>query len=214
MEIKNVKLKNAAVNVEERTFTGYASIFGNIDQGNDIVHPGAFAKTIQERGDKIKVMYNHMNIIGKATKLEETQKGLYVEGYISNTKLGDDVLVLMGDAVIDEMSIGYEAVKWDIDEKDGDRVRNLRELKLYEFSPVDFAMNDQAMITGVKSLAKLRGHDITDEEITKAVALIDSMKTKEPETLNGENEFQSIIDSITEGKKWARQELYKIITGA
>jgi hypothetical protein len=38
-----------------------------------------------------------------------------------------------------------------MDAKSG--IRTLREVKLYEFGPVDFGMNEQSLITGVKSLA-------------------------------------------------------------
>lgn len=167
MEIKNLQFKNSAIDIDSRTFTGYASIFGNIDSYDDIVMPGAFSKTIQERKDKVKVMYNHSWTIGKALEMEETGKGLFVKGYVSTTQRGDEVLALMADGAIDEMSIGYEAIKWDYDEMSGKQVRKLTELKLYEFSPVDFAANDQALITGIKALAVKRGFDIDEERINE-----------------------------------------------
>ena len=33
---------------EQGVFSGYGSIFGNVDDGGDIVEPGAFTKTIAE----------------------------------------------------------------------------------------------------------------------------------------------------------------------
>jgi HK97 family phage prohead protease len=169
MQIKNMAFKGAAVDVPSRTFTGYASVFGNIDSYGDIMEKGAFKKTIQERGDRIKVMYNHTFTIGRSLELEETPKGLFVKGYISQTHRGDEVLTLMADGAIDEMSIGYQAVKHVQDTHEGKSVRRLTEVKLFEFSPVDFAANDQAIITGIKALAFKRGFDIDEMRIEEII---------------------------------------------
>jgi phage head maturation protease len=34
---------------------GYAAVFGNVDDGNDLIDPGAFTKTITENGGRIKM---------------------------------------------------------------------------------------------------------------------------------------------------------------
>lgn len=137
------------IDAAKRTIEGYASTFGNKDFVDDIVMPGAFKKTIQERGNQVKVLWQHMDPIGKAIHMEEDSKGLYVEAYISNTTLGNDALALAQDGVIDKLSIGYEVIKDDYDA--GQKARLLKELKLHEFSMVTFPANDQAAITGVKS---------------------------------------------------------------
>ena len=74
------------------------------------------------------------------------------ESKVSSTARGDEILELVKDEVITEMSIGYESIEYEINEKDG--IRTLKELKLYEYGPVDFAMNEQATISGVKSLTE------------------------------------------------------------
>lgn len=143
------------INENKRTFEGYASTFGNADLVNDIVQPGAFKKTISERLPKnqIKVLYQHYEPLGRPTHMEEDSKGLYVEAYVSKTSLGNDVLELMKDGVIDRMSIGYDVVKDDQDHESGTRL--LKELKLYEFSPVTFPANEEAIIGQVKSISEL-----------------------------------------------------------
>jgi hypothetical protein len=52
------------------------AVFGNVDEGDDVVHPGAFAKTFMERGQKVRVLDNHradsiMRVIGKPLVLAE-----------------------------------------------------------------------------------------------------------------------------------------------
>ncbi|WP_408955818.1 HK97 family phage prohead protease [Natroniella sp. ANB-PHB2] len=134
---------------ETGVFTGYAAVFGNVDAGGDSIQAGAFSKTLKENKDRIKICWQHdpYSPIGKPIEMKEDKKGLYVKGQISDTSLGNDVKILMKDGVINELSIGYDTVEkeW----KDG--IRHLKEIKLYEFSPVTWAMNDEALITSVKS---------------------------------------------------------------
>lgn len=149
MHSKSVSFK--ASDVEARTFFGHASTF-DLDRVGDIITRGAFQKTLQERGARVKIMYNHQELIGKPVKMYEDEKGLYVEGKISNTARGSEVLELMQDGVLDTMSITYAIPKGGSDYNE-DGVRVIKELDLYEFGPVDFAANESAIITGVKSLS-------------------------------------------------------------
>lgn len=137
------------IDATKRTIQGYASTFGNKDFVDDIVMPGAFKKTIQERGSQVKLLWQHYDPIGKAIHMEEDSKGLYVEAYVSNTTQGNDALELAQDGVIDKFSIGYEVIKDEYDA--GQKARLLKELKLHEFSMVTFPANEEAGITGVKS---------------------------------------------------------------
>src|SRR5579863_9718285 len=61
----------------------YWSAFGNKDEGGDIVQPGCWAKSIQERGPKsrqprIKFLYQHEEkmVIAKPSALVEDSMGL------------------------------------------------------------------------------------------------------------------------------------------
>jgi uncharacterized protein len=141
-------------NASKREFEGYASTWDK-DLGNDQILAGAFKKTIQERflehpkKSGVKILWQHNEPLGLPTHMEEDSKGLYVIGKISKTRLGDEALELMNDGVIDQMSIGYDVVKDDFSE-DG-QTRYLKELVLYEFSPVTFPMNPAADIVSVKT---------------------------------------------------------------
>jgi len=174
IEFKNIKLGRDAV--EGRTIAGYASTFGNIDKVLDVVEAGAFKKTLRERGKKVKVYYNHSQPIGLPIKMAEDDIGLFTESVISQTPKGDEIITLVKDGVIDEMSIAYEVVNHD-PRKNGGRV--LKEIKLYEYGPVDFGANEKAQIIGVKSLIATMGqNEITDEsveEIKKAIQTLEGM---------------------------------------
>ena len=140
--------------LDEKTgvFTGYASVFGNMDSYRDVIERGAFAKTLSEHGHRVKVLWQHdpYTPIGKPKVMKEDDRGLYVEAQVSQTTQGKDALILLADGVVNELSIGYSPIKhqWDAEGK----IRRLMEVKLWEFSPVTWAANDLAIITGTKSL--------------------------------------------------------------
>lgn len=155
MEHKNLTFEIKAVDYEGRTLEGFAAGIGNLDQGGDIIHPGAFRKTLIERGGRIKFLWQHdpTEPIGKLIEAKEQDSGLFVKAIISDTSRGRDALALLKDGAIGEMSIGYDAVKGGTDYSktaDGATVRNLREIKLYEFSLVTFPMNEAARVTALK----------------------------------------------------------------
>lgn len=154
MEHKTLSFEIKAVDYTGRTLEGYAAAFGNLDQVGDIIHPGAFSKTLAERGGKIKVLWQHdpNEPIGKLVEAREEPRGLFVKAVISDTARGRDALALLKDGAIGEMSIGYDAVKGGVDYSttSGKSVRNLREIKLYEFSLVTFPANEAAVVTAIK----------------------------------------------------------------
>ena len=126
-----------------------------MDDGGDIIEPGAFSRTIKENFDRIKILSQHNDCdlpIGKPIELREDDKGLFVRGKISDTQKGRDVQTLLKDGVLNELSIGYDAITFDFDSDKG--VRHLKEVRLWEISIVTWAMNDQATIDEVKSLAE------------------------------------------------------------
>ena len=110
--------------------------------------------------------------------MREDEKGLYVEGYISKTRLGDEALELMRDGVVDQMSIGFSIPQGKSEYSKNDSARVIREVKLYEFSPVTFPMNDNAMITGVKSLREqiMSGGNMSDTQIKELSSLLKALQ--------------------------------------
>lgn len=137
--------------VDRGVFEGYASYFGNKDSYGDVVEKGAFADTLKNDAHRVKVLWQHnpYQPIGKPLHMEEDSKGLYVRAKVAPTTLGKDVLVLLREGVINELSIGYVPVEDEWDDKE--QVRRLKKIKLYEFSPVTWAANELAVITGVKA---------------------------------------------------------------
>ncbi len=151
-EYKRLQFKLDSYIEEEGIFSGYGAVFSNIDSGGDIIEPGAFAKALAEGWERVKILALHNDCwlpIGRPLELREDVNGLFLSAKISDTSMGKDIKVLLKDGVLNELSIGYDPVVFDYD---GDGIRHLREVKLWEVSIVTWAMNPKAKITGYKSM--------------------------------------------------------------
>lgn len=120
----------------------------------ELFRRGAFAKTISERGDRVKFLAQHDRRampLGRATLLREDAAGLYAEFRVSQTRDGDDALALIRDGALDALSIGFRPVK-DVWNRDRSMVERT-EARLDEVSAVSFPAYDGALIAGVRTAA-------------------------------------------------------------
>ena len=129
---------------------GYASRFGQCDQGNDIVSSGAYAASLKQlaaSGRAVKMLWQHdpAQPIGIWDEVREDETGLYVKGRILDTiEKGREATALVAAGAIDGLSIGYRT-KAATKDKQGRRV--LTELELWEVSLVTFPMLPSARVT-------------------------------------------------------------------
>lgn len=147
-------------NFEQRIVEGYASIFGNVDEVNDVMVPGAFKKTLAERlpAKLLKSCYNHGPLIGSLQPgTAEDSVGLFTRIKVSNSPLGTAVLQDIVDDHLTHMSFMYDPIRREyIQTEDANKaaIRRLLEVKLFEAGPVDFPANEMAGILGAKQLAE------------------------------------------------------------
>lgn len=131
---------------DQGNFTGIASVYNVVDNGDDVVEPGAFTKTIADKGDTRPLLWQHRDPIGTCI-LQDSPSALLLQGKLClGVQAGKDALTLLKDGVVKGLSIGFQTVRYDI----VGGVRHLKELKLWEVSLVTFPMNEQALVTGVK----------------------------------------------------------------
>ena len=155
MKYLNRPIEIKAVN-QDGLFSGYASVFEEIDSYRDIVKRGAFEKTLAEsesKGRAVPILWQHdaAKPIGVYTELKEDEHGLYVEGQLNmDVQQAREALSLLRQKALSGISIGYNSVRYDTDVKSG--VRRLYELKLYEASLVTFPACDGARVTDVKTI--------------------------------------------------------------
>lgn len=197
MEYKALQFKSDDVNESSRTFAGYASTWDE-DLGGDIITKGAFNKTM-ERKDRIKVLWQHNEPIGKSMDMRTDSKGLFVEGKISKTRLGDEAIELMKDGVIDQMSIGF-SIPHGKSEHDSEGRRLIHEVKLYEYSLVTFPMNEKAIITSVKSVSdaiRSGAYDASEiKELSEALAELNALLKAEPQASTHAGQQPQNFDAI------------------
>jgi HK97 family phage prohead protease len=139
---------------EKGVFSGYGSIFGNKDLGNDVMVQGAFAKSIASKGAKgVKLLYQHdaKEPIGVFDEIIEDRKGLRVKGRLAmGTQKGREVYELMKMGAIDGLSIGYRVSPKGAHYDERGKKRMLKEVDLMEISAVTFPMNTRARVQAVK----------------------------------------------------------------
>lgn len=148
-------LKDAQIQADG-TFTGYGSIFGEVDSYGEVVAEGAFAKSLKTWAGKGKLpnmLWQHRSDqpIGIWTSMAEDAKGLKVTGQLAlDTEKGAEAYALLKMGALDGLSIGYVATKWEEDTKTG--IVTLTEINLWEVSLVTFPAGDGARIDGVKNM--------------------------------------------------------------
>ena len=180
---------------DEGVFSGYASTFGNVDNGNDIVAKGAFTKSLAERpASKVKLLSQHKTDepIGIFTEVFEDSKGLFVRGKLAlGTQKGRETYELMKLGAIDGMSIGFRANPEKQIYNESKRTRTLKEVQLLEISLVTFPMNERAMVQSIKGEKSIRewetilrdagGLSRTEAKVG-AKALMDALNHRDDET--------------------------------
>jgi HK97 family phage prohead protease len=134
-------------------FTGYASVFYEVDAYGDRVLPGAFASSLQEATAKGRLpamlwQHNPSQPIGVWQTLREDDKGLLVTGELADTQLGREAYSLLKMGALSGLSIGYSVAEDRINR--ADNVRELVAVNLWEISPVTFPANAEARVEQVK----------------------------------------------------------------
>ena len=155
---KHGKLTVKATTKNHVTISGYASVFGVVDNHNDIVVAGAFGK--RPRRD-IKFLWQHDQAkpIGVVSSILEDEYGLYVECNInSTTVLGQEAISLIDQGAINGLSIGF--VTKDAQYNDLGQ-REITAADLYEVSIVTFPANEDATINRISTALDAAHHALT-----------------------------------------------------
>lgn len=152
--------------VDGRKVTGIFSVYGNLDDYNDMLWPGVMAKTIAERGARVLHLWQHdfsspptakvlsLREVGRAELPEAclaiapgAMGGAEVVREYLKTPRADEVLENITAGVPLGMSFAYDALKYDYEALEGakyewERQRNVREIRLWETSDVLWGANE------------------------------------------------------------------------
>jgi len=153
------------------------SVMGVRDMVEDVIHPGAYVKTITERTGKIRVLDNHrtdsaMAAIGRPLQIKELRRnelpakllekypeatgGLWtLSQFDMDTPEGSGLFKRLASGTLNEWSIGFDVLEWDKSKTvnaDGQAifVRNIRQIRLWEYSVVLWGANQATMTVDAK----------------------------------------------------------------
>jgi len=203
----------------------YVSIMGikDLDRPPDVIQMGAFVKTIQERGPqgarKIRVLHQHWcdEVIGVPLTLVEHPRDLLPEEllavypdatgglfartqFVMDVQRGRETYALYKAGAMDEWSIGFDALQFEYikSEEEADTYRVLKEIKLWEYSPVTWGANPATITTVVKRDGS------TSHEVDTSLRRPDGASASGQETGDGEEE-PDILDEETPEKEGQTQ---------
>jgi uncharacterized protein len=145
--------------------SGYASVFGNLDRTGDIMMPGAFTKSLKDRGaDQICFLWNHDTKeapIGALVDLHENKRGLWFKAEMpkDDTFVSGRVMPQLRRKGLKGVSIGYQAREKERRSSDGARL--LKRVDLFEISLTSMPANPLAEIETVsKSFTPATHNDV------------------------------------------------------
>lgn len=141
----------AAPDGDGLTIAGYIARFNERTQISDFlgdyterIAPGAFARTLAERGAaRVKMQFNHGHDatfgslpIGVWTALREDRHGLWGEGRIHDNWHTLPIRAALESGALDGMSFRFKAISEEWRQGDGADERTLTEVALFEAGPV------------------------------------------------------------------------------
>jgi HK97 family phage prohead protease/HK97 family phage major capsid protein len=162
----------------------YGLAFGNVDSWNDIIAPNACDEFLKSHeADRMRLCWQHNtdDVIGTITAKGVDDYGMWIEADILPTTLGKDVQTLVRGGAVNELSIGYNTIRYHYD---GD-IRILDEIAIREVSIVTIAANPRAVITDMKAEEnepETQPAEQTEEKTLKTDTNMDEMK-KQLETI-------------------------------
>lgn len=184
---------------DKGTFTGYGSIFNNVDLGGDvIVGPEPFKKFKKTKDGHIRLLAHHDTHapVGK-THVEQDEKGLWMPDahLIMDMPSAPATYAGMKSGLLDGLSVGFDVLPKGSAYNEETRVRELSKLELWEISIVTFGMNPLAKIQSVKAAQNiktvreyeefLRHHGFTAQQ-AKAIAAVGWKEGAQPRDVGAE----------------------------
>lgn len=150
---------------------GHAAVFNQLSDNlggfRELIKPGAFANALKE--DDVRALFNHNPdfILGRSAagtlSMQEDQLGLAIEISPPDTHTANDVVKSIQRGDINQMSFGFRVraggEQWTEDEN-GDVIRTLTDLKLFDVSPVTFQAYPQTDVA-TRSLTDYRARQAT-----------------------------------------------------
>jgi HK97 family phage prohead protease len=145
----------------KRKIVGYAAVFNSLSEDlggfRERIAPGAFTRACKE--DDVRALLNHNSdyVLARTKsgtlRISEDDYGLKIECDPPDSQWANDMMASIDRGDIDQMSFGFRVAKegdiWD--EIDGESVRTLRNVDLFDVSVVAFPAYPDTTV-GLRSL--------------------------------------------------------------
>lgn len=183
LEVKRLRvpfeIKGDSLDDDLHTFEGMASTW-DLDLGGDVIHRGAFKKTLKEANDSGRVIplldsHHYMSVrsvLGKMLDAKETAQGLWAKFAVIDGPDGEEVWRRLKAGLVSALSIGYRPIKTE-EPTESERLqgvwRHLKEVALKEISLVLWPMNPGAQIdleSAKTMILEFQAKDALNEEET------------------------------------------------
>ena len=133
---------------DEGIVEGYLTAWDTIDSYKTSFQRGCFKRTFEERGHKIRLVWNHERLAGKVLECREDDYGPFVKVQFNlDTQIGKESFAHVRAGDIDSFSFGFMV----IDDAFINKVRTFTEVKVMECGPVVFEANEAAKITDARA---------------------------------------------------------------
>ena len=215
-ESKTIDLKT--VNEVEGKVEAVFSVFNEIDSDGDVVLPNSIKSGYGENGVAMVWAHDWKKPIGRGEIVSDGDKATFKGQFIMDTQEGRDAYATvkaMGD--LQQWSFGYEVLDSENGsfQKDGisQNARYLKELKVWEVSPVLVGANQNTYTVGVKEKSDEKSGltlaDESDELLTNLSALLTRFKELTALRLKKEKTLSDNSTNILINLQDALQEAYQ-----
>lgn len=142
---------------DDGSFVMYAAAFDNVDRGGDLIEKGAFANLDEfVRDGWIALNHRASDLaVGYPTAATQDERGLRIEGKFHTTEQAQALRTVVRERLAAgkgvKASIGYQTVKARQAVVDGQPVRRLEQVRIYEASFVNLPMNPAADVVSAKA---------------------------------------------------------------
>ena len=200
MERKLLDFKALSSNADTGELVGYGNVTGNLDRCGDIVEKGAYKNLATFVTDGFGgVAHNWEEPVATIEEAYEDEHGLVVKMLFHSTDDAQEARTIVmermerGKSV--GLSIGYSVVECAWEMRDGEEVRVLKAIELYEVSIVTVPANPAALVTTAKQVgphdrptldAHLEAALATVGEVVQRVGAVKQLRATEGRTLSSE----------------------------
>jgi HK97 family phage prohead protease len=155
---------------------GHAAVFNRLSEDlggfREVVMPTAFERALSGKDD-VRALVGHdgdkiLGRLPKTLQLEKDDVGLGVTIYPPNTTTGNDIVTSIGRGDIDSMSFGFRTIDDHWETHDGEEVRYLDSVELFDVSTVTYPAYINTDVA-VRSLKKRRSSEWTPGPKIRAV---------------------------------------------